>query len=230
MKNSQPTKEFYNLFNYLFEFYNVNLFQGNLTYPMIVITRNKNVFGHYSFKRWVDSTSTENVDEIAINPLWFHKYPLTEICQTIVHEMCHQWQYHFGSPSRTGYHNKEWADKMIEIGLMPSSTGKEGGKVVGQKMADYPIVSGRFSILTQSLMNENIFSDLYYEANSIVGRTVEMVNGLMVSSEGEVVGTNKMKIKYSCKICNVNVWAKPDVHLICGECKSKFEQQNPNQL
>ncbi len=58
--------------------------------------------------------------------------------------MCHLWQHHFGTPSRTGYHNKEWAAKMREVGLIPSDTGKPGGKDTGQKVSDYLEEGGRF--------------------------------------------------------------------------------------
>ena len=34
-------------------------------------------------------------------------------------------------------YNKEFAEKMMSVGLMPSTTGKPGGKTVGQKMSDY---------------------------------------------------------------------------------------------
>jgi hypothetical protein len=42
--------------------------------------------------------------------------------------MAHLWQWEFGSPYKNGYHNTEWAGKMIEIGLMPSDTGLPNGK------------------------------------------------------------------------------------------------------
>ena len=64
--------------------------------------------------------------------------------QTLVHEMVHLWQAHFGKPGRGRYHNGQWADKMEAIGLMPSSTGKPGGQRTGDCMADYAIEGGRF--------------------------------------------------------------------------------------
>jgi hypothetical protein len=36
--------------------------------------------------------------------------------------MVHLWQHHHGKPSRTGYHNKEWATMMKAVGLIPSDT------------------------------------------------------------------------------------------------------------
>jgi hypothetical protein len=45
------------------------------------------------------------------------------ILSTLVHEMVHVWQETYGNPSRRGYHNRQWAEKMREVGLQPSSTG-----------------------------------------------------------------------------------------------------------
>lgn len=224
----KPTREFYDLFTYIFDYYNNHLFENSLDSPMIIITRSKNVFGHYSHKRWINP-SKEKVDEIAINPQMFYSFPLMEICQTIVHEMVHQWQFHYGKPSRTGYHNKEWSEKMIEIGLMPSSTGKEGGKSVGQKMADYTLIGGRFLEVTEPLINQNIFSKLYYEAVSNSNISVEQD---LVESKPVKLGLqekSKGKIKYICRICDLNIWGKQGMKIICGECKSNFEE-NTNSI
>lgn len=126
-QSSKPTSKFYGLFQYVFDHYNDALFCGTIKDCLIVVTRRKNVFGHNTRKRWF-SIQDQETDELALNPSMFIKFPLIEICQTIVHEMRHGWQYHYGKPSQEGCHNKEWANKMIDIGLMPSRTGKPGGK------------------------------------------------------------------------------------------------------
>ena len=46
-------------------------------------------------------------------------------------------------PGRTGYHNREWASKMLEVGLVPSDTGQPGGKQTGQHMTHYIDPKGR---------------------------------------------------------------------------------------
>jgi predicted SprT family Zn-dependent metalloprotease len=40
----------------------------------------------------------------------------------MTNEMAHLEQHHFGKPSRSGYHNKEWAGMMKAVGLIPSDT------------------------------------------------------------------------------------------------------------
>jgi len=87
-------------------------------------------------------------DEIALNPEYFFERREGEILQTLVHEMVYLWQEHFGKPGRRGYDNPEWARKMEGIGLMPSSTGKPGGKKSGGKVGDYVIAGGCFEKIT----------------------------------------------------------------------------------
>jgi len=33
---------------------------------------------------------------------------------------------------------------------------------------------------------------------------------------------NYRKTNYTCLQCGLNAWAKPDVHLICGECQLRL--------
>lgn len=247
MSDLSPTKEFYNLFVHIFEHYNKTLFDSILNNPMIIVTRKSSVAGYYCPRRWTNFNKTELVDEIAINPEIFSKNPINEICQTIVHEMCHQWQHNFGKPSRSGYHNKEWADKMEEIGLMPSTTGNVGGNKTGQNMSDYIIIGGLFDTSTKNLITKDIFKKLYFDTNNSSKdfieeeQTVEL-NYQNTSSvkltheydENNSYGANliqlaekktdKNKIKYTCNTCDINLWGKPGLKIICGECKSKFEE------
>jgi hypothetical protein len=74
-----------------------------------------------------------------------------EIVSTLVHEMVHQWQHHFGKPSRRSYHNKQWAAKVIEFGLIPSHTGKPGGKQTGQSVSHYIEENGLYDTKWQTL-------------------------------------------------------------------------------
>ena len=76
--------------------------------------------------------------------------------------MAHQWQRHHGKPSRTGYHNKEWAAKMIEVGLVPSSTGEIGGKQVGQHMTHYIADGGAFAQACADLLKGGLFGELFF--------------------------------------------------------------------
>ncbi len=225
----RPTKKFYGLFQYVFDYYNKTLFDSAIQDCLIVITRRKSVMGHYSFKRWF-SISDQETDELAINPSQFLKHPLIEICQTVVHEMCHGWQYHYGTPSRAGYHNREWSEKMQEVGLMPSGTGNPGGRKVGQKMGDYAIPNGRFLEVTEELMNSEIFAGLYLEVNPEIVRLLnndqplfdQIKDMTLVQVGGKPKGAKKAK--YSCSCCNV--WGKPGLQLYCRDCGEAMREQS----
>lgn len=217
-----PTIKFYGLFQYLYDNYNEFLFNKELKDCLIVITRKKNVMGHYSHERWMYSDDSKT-DELALNPNMFLKYPLLEICQTLVHEMCHGWQFHNGTPSRGGYHNKEWAEKMKSVGLMPTANGMVGGKTTGQKMSDYPIEDSEFLALSREFINTKVFAKLYYEVNPIIMDSLdqskplfEQIKDLNLVEEIKPA-KKKTKIKYSCS-CS-NVWGKPDLELYCKICE-----------
>jgi predicted SprT family Zn-dependent metalloprotease len=138
-----PSQQIYSAVEMAYAHFNKTLFGGMLPYSLIVLQRQPKMMGYVSHSRWINA-SKETTDELAINPEYFLGFPLIEIMQTLVHEQCHIWQNHFGNPGRRGYHNKEWADKMQDVGLMPSHTGAPGGNKTGEKMNDYVILGGRF--------------------------------------------------------------------------------------
>ncbi len=138
--SSKPTLEFYGYLSSAFDFFNKKLFGGELSPVIFTVTRKKNVAGYFRKAGWL-SEEEQSYHEIAVNPKSFITASPLELCQTIVHEMCHQWQEEFGKPSRTCYHNTEWADKMHEIGLRPLS---KNGKGTGQSVSDEPVAGDRF--------------------------------------------------------------------------------------
>lgn len=221
--NNKPTQKFYGLFQYIFDHYNGHLFGSEIKDPIIVITRRKNVAGYYIHQKWYHMKDNET-DELALNPEMFLKFPLIEIGQTIVHEMCHAWQFHYGNPSYRAYHNREWADKMIEVGLMPTDTGSPGGKVTGFRMDDYPIPSGRFLEVSKELFNNEVFAGLYYENNPSIFDNIDQSLPLfdqirdMVATGDQSAPPKprRSKLKYSCD-CS-NVWGRPGLDISCNLC------------
>lgn len=139
----QPTLSMYSFIQNAYDFFNDQLFGNELPTCMLTFQRDKAVMGYFASDRWTGGDNTL-VHEIALNPSYFITHRPLELMQTLVHEMVHLWQHEYGKPSHRTYHNKEWADKMESIGLMPSSTGKPGGKRTGQKMSDYPLKNGAF--------------------------------------------------------------------------------------
>ncbi|UOO85719.1 SprT-like domain-containing protein [Neisseria arctica] len=140
----KPTMQMYTFIQDAYDFFNDRLFAGQLPACLLTLQRDSSVMGYFSNNRWQKGKDEETVHEIALNPQYFITHRPLELMQTLVHEMVHLWQHEFGKPSHRTYHNKEWADKMESIGLMPSSTGEPGGKRTGQRMSDYPIKNGAF--------------------------------------------------------------------------------------
>ena len=151
---SLPTAETYSELQTAYDFFNGILFGESLPPCLITLQREKRTYGYFSSKRFVGSKSGQMVDEIAMNPSYFAIRSVEETLSTLVHEMAHLWQFHFGKPGRRGYHNKEWGAKMDSIGLCPSNTGQIGGKRTGEKMSHYIIEGGAFHAACSQLMTE----------------------------------------------------------------------------
>ncbi len=237
-----PTEDFYNHIQSAYAFFNQSLFSGQLPDCLITLQREKNVMGYFSANRWGNNQG-KKTHEIALNPGYFSNHSLMEIFQTLVHEQCHLWQHTKGQPGRRGYHNKEWAKKMEGIGLMPSDTGMPGGKKTGEKMSDYYIKDGLFHNSCKALLKKRFqlpwidrmpatsssaqtrdtppletFSDI---ANTPLS---EYYPDLMIEEDVRIAAKSRQKVKYSCTECHINVWGKPDLKLICGQCKIDFTE------
>lgn len=154
--NFDPTTEVYQQLQLACDTFNQRLFGGSLSKCLITLQRKANTMGYFSKNRFMKHlNSNMQCHELALNPEFFAVTPIIETLQTIVHELTHQWQAEFGTPSVKSYHNTEWADKMVSVGLMPSDTGRPGGKKTGQQMADYPIEGGLFLQVCAELFDNN---------------------------------------------------------------------------
>jgi predicted SprT family Zn-dependent metalloprotease len=87
-------------------------------------------------ERWKDA-GNKTTHEISLNPAYLTRETQKDSASTLVHEMAHLWRHEQGNPPRGGYHDRQWADKMVELGLMPSSTAAPGGARTGYKMSHY---------------------------------------------------------------------------------------------
>ena len=241
-----PTQEIYKHLEVAFQHFNDRLFEGKLPVCLLTVQREKNTMGYFSPLRW-SNRNGKNTHEIAVNPLFFAGYPLIEIFQTIVHEQCHLWQFEFGTPSRKTYHNREWSEKMEAIGLMPSSTGRPGGKKTGQHRNDYPIEGGMFMQACVSLIESGYFFNWVDRwginrapANALV-TTANLENAediqsvltqpirnefLGIDSETMIPESKQTRIKFSCPTCGINAWGKPSLKLMCVECSKILIEAN----
>ncbi len=222
------TNEQYAFMQNLFDYYNRQLFNGELTPVLFVFERCARSAGHYARGRWKQAENGEMIPEISINPeaMQTAKYWHS----TLVHEMAHHWQRTLGKTKpRPNYHNKEWAAKMEEIGLMPSSTGQPGGKKTGQAMADYPIEGGLFEKAFQAL-EESAAVDLPIKSTTGQAPSPEESEG--EESEGGESDKEKSKsgkrVKYTCP-CKNKVWGKAGLSIVCGECEGLYEPEGGSQ-
>jgi predicted SprT family Zn-dependent metalloprotease len=200
------TTQEYKKLDAAFEFFNMRLFKGELPPCLITLNRKRNARGYFSAGRFTSRVSQSKTDEIALNPETFSDRTDKDILSTLAHEMVHLQQQHFGSPSRNAYHNKEWADWMVEIGLMPTDTGKEGGKRTGQRVSHYIIEGGLFDQAC----------DVWLKGEDVQIGFNSLKAGLSKSS-------STSKVKYSCPECGQNCWAKPNAFLKCGLCDEDME-------
>jgi len=219
-----------------YDLFNARLFDGKLKGCVLTFEDRGQHFGYYRQNGFIGREGHERRDEICLNPRHFlANTGDLELLQTLVHEQVHQWQYQFGTPSLRTYHNREWAEKMLSLGLTPSDTGRPGGKMTGQKMADFPTEGGLFLAIAGEILAKHTLIRWYKEgvavrraqeyATSPSGQTPPVVAALaasMPAGEGNDVTRKPLaapsKVSYQCPECRLRVWGKPDLSVICGRC------------
>jgi hypothetical protein len=97
---------------------------------------------------------------------------------------------------------------MIEVGLMASDTGLEGGKQTGQHMTRDIVAGGAFDRAADELLATDFQLNWQSAAWSARSRP-----------------KGKNKVKYTWPSCGQNAWAKPEASLVCGDCKEEMEAQ-----
>lgn len=209
---NNPTTQTYTSLTIAYDFFNRELFDNSLPLCLITIQRHKGAFGYFSGERFASVANPKEVtDEIALNPTQFATRKPDEVLSTLVHEMVHLWQHHYGNPPRKGYHDRQWAAKMHEIGLIPMANGELGGKETGQKVTHRIEANGRFASAVSKLLAENP-AMLYHDRSN--------------ENEKERKTKSASKTKYTCPVCSLNAWAKPEVQLVCGTCQEPMEAEN----
>lgn len=203
------TDKAYSCLSDAYIFFNGKLFGDKLPTCLITYQRKKNARGYYSPMRFQAHKQTTVTDEISLNPATFDGRTETEVLSTLVHEMCHLQQQHFGKPSRGGYHNKQWADMMEAVGLMPSTTGGPDGKKTGPRVTHYILLDDKFDKACKEFLNTFVLS-LYSDKQS-AGRSASAAK------------KNASKTPYVCLECDLKAWAKPGANLTCGDCDCPME-------
>jgi hypothetical protein len=231
MENSiQPTLIQFKAFENAYDYFNERLFQNDLPPVILNLSRKSKAMGFVAPFRWrraEDAVGKGSIHELSINPEIL-SMSLIDVYSTLVHEQVHIWQYTHGNPSRNGYHNKEWADKMLSVGLIPSDTGKEGGNTTGQNMGDYPEAGGIFLSVLAQMPEAYKLPFVSVEGDHRLRFQAPTSNAETETEEGEeeqaAAAKPKSKNKYTC-FCGCNVWGKVGLNLICGDCGEKFSME-----
>jgi len=137
-----PTRVTYVGLTEAYDWFNRQLFDKILPAALITMQRRRGSYGYFASERFGTRDHVDIVDEIALNPVHFETRSEGEILSTLVHEMVHLWQFRFGRPSRGGYHNRQWASKMKNIGLQPDNGN---GRETGQSVSHHIIPGGPFA-------------------------------------------------------------------------------------
>jgi predicted SprT family Zn-dependent metalloprotease len=197
-----PTTQVYTSLQAAYDFFNAKLFQGRLPHCLITLQRQRRALGYFSGGRFAALKGDERTDEIALNPQHFRERTPEDTASTLAHEMVHLAQYHFGKPTKPGYHDRQWAKAMKAIGLYPSSTGEPGGKETGYHMDDYIVAGGPFAMA--------------YAEFERTGATIGWGDAVNRSKDGSA--PKQKRVKLVCPNCSANVHATRAVRVACIPC------------
>lgn len=202
------TQSQYSAFQKAYDFFNDELFDGSLPQVMITMNRKSKSLGYFSSDKFTDRVEIkESIHELALNPDHFGRTE-RDILSTLVHEMCHCWQQCYGKMPRRAYHDKQWASKMITVGLYPSDSGQPGGKTTGQNMTHYVVDNGPYDQAFQKLQRSGFILNWQSRPDH--------------KSDKKKAAS---KSKYTCPECEMNVWGKPELNIVCGDCQMPFQME-----
>jgi predicted SprT family Zn-dependent metalloprotease len=208
-RGATPTEAQYGAFDRIFGFFNERLFAGRLPAVMLTFNRRNKTRGYFSAERWAGDGGT--LGEIALNPDHLRERTPKENFSTIVHEMVHLWQHACGKPSRTGYHNIEWADRMEGVGLKPSDTGQPGGRRVGQRVTHYIVDGGAFDRAFAEMPTDWLLP----------------FTSAPLGDGASAKKANRSKTAFVCPGCGVKAWGKPELAIACVDCDANMEVASP---
>jgi predicted SprT family Zn-dependent metalloprotease len=200
-----PTE--YKGFQKAYDFFNAELFGGALPHVLVTLQRHAKAKGYLAPDRFTGRAGRKTTaHELALNPDQFTGCTDEEILSTLAHERAHVWQQTQGEPPTRCYHDREWAAKMKEIGLQPTSTGKPGGKETGQSVTHIIVPGGP-----------------YARAYAKLKATGFQLHWQSAPETEQAKAKRASKTKFTCPECGQNAWAKPDALLICGNCHEDGE-------
>ena len=205
MTNYQtPTVETYTALERAFDHFNKALFENRLSPVMFTLTRKRGAHGYFWAEQFANKDEAlGRTHEIALNPQTMDR-SIEAVLSTLVHEMTHLEQEQYGTPGKNGHHNMEWAGLMMRVGLTPTDTGVEGGKMTGRKVTHTIDEGGPFQVAMADLMP---FDIPYFTRPQAKGEKKKDLS----------------KVKHTCPSCDFKAWAKAGANLMCGDCNEHME-------
>jgi DNA repair photolyase/ribosomal protein S27AE len=167
------------------------------------------VHGYFAPKQFTSRTNgSDKTDEIALNPDGFVGLTDKDILSILVHEMVHLWQAHFGKPGRRGYHNRGWAQKMVDVGLQPAAADGSG-KLTGEAVMHKIVPGGPFEVVVEQLLATGF---------QLTWQSIADSDDILQEEDGPHY-TRISKVRYTCPQCGqTRAWAKPRSRLLCNQC------------
>ena len=219
-----PTRVHYAMLSGAFTAINDELFSGRLPFALITNARkNSRTAGYFRAETWVkpsDEARKDTKDEIAINGEHFAEVGPKGVLAMMCHEMTHQWQHHYGTTPRAGYHDRQWSDRMLRLGLQTTTTGKPGGKTTGQRMSQMIIPGAAFEALANRLTGPPLHWTYEYAKDPDPQKPTPPRKAVS-------------KLRYTCPTCGTNIWGKPGLIVMCAQelCESNpyTSESEPDQ-
>jgi hypothetical protein len=221
-KASKPTADTATEWQAAYDFFNVELFGGELPNCLITVKAQPRSRGYFAWDRWDNQITAEKTDEISMNSLLFAHQSLDVTLSTLVHEMAHLWHFRIEPEtfSKT-YHNKAWAAKMETVGLMPTTDGTKEGAKTGRSCTHYIIEGDVFEAASAKLIADG-FGLTWAETGIVSTTPTGGAAGGTVTGAGVLPVTasrakkRASKSKFTCETCGSNAWAKASAKLLCG--------------
>ena len=200
-----PTGEMYVPLQWACNSFNESLFDGKLPPLMLTLRgKGKQSAAYYVPAAFETRDHAHQAAEIALNPAMF-TWPQQAILALLLHQIVHHWQHVEGDASRPTYHNRQWAEKMVALGLQPTSTGTVGGKTTGQAMDQFPIAGGLF---------ERVCAELIDQGFDLVWRDILGAAGALPKSPRKKL----VAVIWVCPQCGDQAKAARSVRLGCMGC------------
>lgn len=206
----KPILENATAYDLAFTHLNAELYGGKLPMPMLMLTRDRRItMGHFAQHRWGRRKKEELIHEIAVNVNCGANRDPQVVFGVLAHEMTHLWQREHGHPTRNSYHNKEWEREAIRIGLVIEGKGQcVHTEIAPGGMADAAI---------KSMPKTAAFPWI----------SAEVGGGEGAKPQPQLKSGHRSR--YTCPVCGLNAWAKPEAALVCGEDGQNLVEQKKEE-